>query len=542
MVAPYDKLFQISSTDLGKEYTATPTAFKIRNERNTFTTVGVLFGSMSKYLNTVVRPHYDRTRTEEYFVYAPKHSVRSQDLVSEEHALTQTRDKERMLATKETWHTSSMRMQCVGVIKVRAVYPKSKPSDFTLTYEWVTYTHPNMSGVTKLHILETLGIDPNEYMIVGSAAAMVHGMPISNNDIDIIISDKAFDRYSYEFIHKEGVVYSNRTGELDVIRQSDVELLPMTADSLVNMAFWVGNYRVATYETLTTFYSNLYRMSNQPKHKTRLDWLKVNSKDMSGIEELFNGIQESTSTVDDDSFIVPSAGVEALTPSSNSSKRKAVETKILKVVKTMDPSGTNHTRYKEMFSKMSDKEFHKLMEDMRDGKAHLYMLFPNMEVQMKMDSFLKAADLIGLAITERLRRFDSLTGKTYVTPHEYLLLDLPVRRARQFLKGKSAMSESNTRVDALTGQVVKPDRASALSYIEMQLLYSKGLDRTITEFSKVRGGDIVGGAQFNQQLDEAGQASLNAISEGTVTQSSITTATLLTSLMFDHNLVEGRNL
>jgi hypothetical protein len=223
-------------------------------------------------------------------------------------------------------------------------------------------------------------------------------------------------------------------------------------------------------------------------------------------------------------------------------KRKSIEAKILKCVKTMDPTETNYNRYKTMFSKMSDAQFDQLMKDIRDKKANLYMLFPNMKVPMSIPAFIQAADELGIKVTERLKRKDSVTGKTYTTPNEYMILKLPVRRARQFLKHKSAVAESDVHVDALTGQVIKPDKASALSYVETQLLYAKDLQNTIRELIKVRGGDVVAYAQFKQQLDEAGEAYLNALDPNTVTQSSITAATLLTSMLFDHNLVPNKNL
>ncbi len=231
--------------------------------------------------------------------------------------------------------------------------------------------------------------------------------------------------------------------------------------------------------------------------------------------------------------------IQVGTEASNiSAKRKKIEERVLQIMKMQDKTNENYERYKKLFSKMSDGDFSTFMKLLEEGKTTISMYFPNMHTPMKLDDILATSHEVGNRVHQRIVRKDPVTGKTYKTPNEHMILTLPVRRVRQFHKGKISVSDSDKRVDALTGQVVKPDRAAAISYVEMQLLYAKGLNNTLQEMVKVRGGDLKGYSQLKQQMEETGQAHLGALHPQSVTQSSIVASAILTSMMFEHNMIE----
>lgn len=220
-------------------------------------------------------------------------------------------------------------------------------------------------------------------------------------------------------------------------------------------------------------------------------------------------------------------------------KRQKIQDKIIKVIDTLDPSLYNHKRYEDLFSSMPDQKFTQYMKDLGDKKTKLMLFTPNMKIFIQQEDCVKAAELLGLKLFERLRFVDKVTGKSYLTPYEYLVVVLPVRRTRQFLMHKLSVAESDKKLDALTGQVTKPDKASALSLPEAQLLYARGLNHTLTEFMKVRGGDIHAFSNFKQQLEENGQVQLESLDPNTISRSTVTMSVVLKCMGFDNNFIPG---
>ena len=63
----------------------------------------------------------------------------------------------------------------------------------------------------------------------------------------------------------------------------------------------------------------------------------------------------------------------------------------------------------------------------------------------------------------------------------------------------------------MTGQLMSAEMS--LSLPETQILYAMGLEAVIVESLKYRGGDIVGGDEFDRRLLETGEVSINNLLE-----------------------------
>ena len=219
------------------------------------------------------------------------------------------------------------------------------------------------------------------------------------------------------------------------------------------------------------------------------------------------------------------------------SKRAAIEKMIYDTVQLMDPSGDNTTRWKNIFAKMDDKQFAEFMEHLAKKECQLNIVMPNMKKVPKIPDLLKAADKVGLKLAHRLWLPDKTRpGKRYLTNESYLVLELPIRRAQQEWDKKLQVPSRDTHVDALTGQVIMDDRACHLSTPEIQSLSTRGLDATLTELVKVRGGDVVAYGDFKRQLEESGEARLESLDPRTRARSGILAKVLLQSMMLDNNL------
>lgn len=220
-----------------------------------------------------------------------------------------------------------------------------------------------------------------------------------------------------------------------------------------------------------------------------------------------------------------------------SPKRKKVEEYIIKHLMMIDPGGTNAERYKAFFAALDDKAFHDYMLSIRKGETQIYIYVPNLKINLKMEDLFKAADSLKLELFERIQFKDPVTGKSYLTPEKYLVLKLPVRRVSQILSHKRSIPDSDKRIDLLSGQVVKPDKAASLSRIEMQFLLSKGLEHTTQELAKYRGGDIAAYAGLKRELEENGQAHVTLNETGSVSRSAMVYQTLLAGMHIKANVV-----
>lgn len=219
------------------------------------------------------------------------------------------------------------------------------------------------------------------------------------------------------------------------------------------------------------------------------------------------------------------------------SKRKACEDYIVKVVEAIDPGGLNTERYKKHFAAMNDDEFHTFMEELKDHKKRKLTIYaPNMKNNLRMNNVVAAADLVGVKLFERIRLWDGVNKRYYLTPEKYLVLKGPWRRLKQHLKDKMSVPESDTTIDLLTGQVVKPDKGSSVSSTEAQTYASKGLTKSLTELINVRGGNIGAYAAFKASLEETGVASLGEIDATSRVRSAVVAGIYLKAMMLDNNL------
>lgn len=215
-------------------------------------------------------------------------------------------------------------------------------------------------------------------------------------------------------------------------------------------------------------------------------------------------------------------------------KRKKVEEYIQKCMLGMEPSGENADRYKKMFAEMNDTEFDQWMKDIRSGDEVLTFYAPAVLSKVKMGNLLKVAKSLGVKIFTRLKLWDEPEQKYYLTQHEYCVLKLPVRRMSQFVDHKLSVAEGDSRIDMLSGQVAKPDKAGAHSQVEAQALFARGLDKTNLELIKYRGGDTTAFAEFKRELEETGRTSIGR-NTGSIARSAVVLDQYLAGMHIESN-------
>lgn len=216
--------------------------------------------------------------------------------------------------------------------------------------------------------------------------------------------------------------------------------------------------------------------------------------------------------------------------------RAQIEARIYKVLDLLDPSGDNSKRMKQMFDKMNDAGFARFMETVKAGDYQLNLVMPNVTKPVKIQNLIKAAKEVNINLQQRLWMTDRVTGKKYLTNEAYLILQLPIRRTQQEWDKKISVPSRDRKIDHLTGQVMGDDDAVALSAPEIQSLGARGLEKSILELIKVRGGDTTAYGDFKRQQQETGQVSLGLLSPNTRVRSADIARVLLTGMMLDNNL------
>ena len=200
-----------------------------------------------------------------------------------------------------------------------------------------------------------------------------------------------------------------------------------------------------------------------------------------------------------------------------SGNRKKTQELILNYIKKIViGKQTNYELYKELFDSMNDKEFDEFMVKLKDGKATLSVIIPNdnsERTQYKVDikNNIKLAKELGFDFFQHLRVGATDEIPEHMTPNKHMILKLPVRRVAQLVTKKISIPQDNVHIDQSSGQVTGASKGSKLTNPELQILIGLGLDKSIKELMKVRGGDLGANAAMTGMLVKHGKTSQQSI-------------------------------
>ena len=183
-------------------------------------------------------------------------------------------------------------------------------------------------------------------------------------------------------------------------------------------------------------------------------------------------------------------------------------------IEKISPKSGNSELLRTRLEAMSDTQFGNYMKDLKEGLTTLQIKAPNLSAsKLSVSRNIKIGKELGYEFFQHLSLKDPATGQQYTTPHKYLILSLPFRRQAQHLVKKMSVAADNDSRDDLTGQPTGKSKGSSLSNPEMQVLYALGLDSTIEELLKVRGGDEAAFTAMNKAAHETGGFSLEQVAK-----------------------------
>lgn len=214
--------------------------------------------------------------------------------------------------------------------------------------------------------------------------------------------------------------------------------------------------------------------------------------------------------------------------------RKAAVAELLAGLEEILPGSENTALWKAKLESMSDAQFEDFIKGLDQKTTQISVIVPNFSQnknnQIDVDRMLDLGLKWGHDFFQRLWMMGP-DGSYYLTPIKYLVYDLPLRRQAQHLIKKISIPEDNKSVDDLSGQPTGKSKGSKLSYPELQVMAALGLDHSIIEMIKYRGGDTKGFNAMNTTIAKTGTVSLAEIEPyaGGV-ESTKTLGTILTSM------------
>lgn len=211
------------------------------------------------------------------------------------------------------------------------------------------------------------------------------------------------------------------------------------------------------------------------------------------------------------------------------SDRKAFIDSLLKDFDSILPGHGNDKFYRDYLEGLSNAQFEQLVSAIESDEVILPLFAPNLgKAKLNIERNLSLGKKWGHEFFQQLWLTDPQDpSTTYLTPKKYLIIDLPMRRQAQTLSKKMSVPMDDTHMDDLTGQVTGDSKGSSVSFPELQMLYAHGLESTIVELIKVRGGDNEAYRQFDKAIVDTGAATLSEVTGGNTRVKSVKTLSAL---------------
>lgn len=198
----------------------------------------------------------------------------------------------------------------------------------------------------------------------------------------------------------------------------------------------------------------------------------------------------------------------------------------------------NVEMYKQVFAEMDDAAFEHFVERIESGEICLAFVEPNgSNIGVTVENNKKIAKKIGLELFERLHLTNQDNGMEFLSNFEYMIIEVPARRAAQALEKKVSIPKDDQHTDQLTDQATGVSKGSTLTGPEIQLEYAQNWDATTEEMMKVRGGDSKAYRIYKDQAVKDGRISLNTIRQYNTTNRAVEMySTLLTMAHIKNNM------
>ena len=174
--------------------------------------------------------------------------------------------------------------------------------------------------------------------------------------------------------------------------------------------------------------------------------------------------------------------------------RKAMEDLVYNVFSKMDPTGSNTKKFKELYSKMNDKEFEKYVLNMLNDHRMFHVLdIETYKIEPTMESVDAAAKVLGISLYEYVAfpHMSEDPNKPFITPRPVPVGYEHIKRMQQMKRKKNSTSTRVDQRDMKTNQVTGHDKAARSSDMENYAMTTYGATEAMKEFMSFRADDMV---------------------------------------------------
>lgn len=192
--------------------------------------------------------------------------------------------------------------------------------------------------------------------------------------------------------------------------------------------------------------------------------------------------------------------------------RQAAEAFILEHLEAILPGNVDVENYRAYFKSLSDKAFEAYIGELKAGTKYLTLTAPNFgKENLSLERNFAIADKLKYSFFQKLWIKGEGDVPTYLTPIPYLVVLMPFRVASQRLDKKKSIPKTSRVINALTGQPTGESKGASISYPEIRVCAAMGLEATMVELMKYRGGDVRGNAALNASLMRTGRANMETL-------------------------------
>lgn len=203
-------------------------------------------------------------------------------------------------------------------------------------------------------------------------------------------------------------------------------------------------------------------------------------------------------------------------PPMTKALRKKMEDHIYKFFHLIDPTDNNVIYYKDLFKKMSDKDFDKYFDNLfNDDMCYMKLFIEDYEYNLSLDNAMKALDYLGIPFFEYV-----------IQPHVNMDKDNPVvsqakvpvgyahlKRMQQTASNKNKGSMDANKRSALTNQVTGTDKNGRSTDLENYNLILSDGEAILKEFLSVRGDDPVMYSEALANIAEKGFLDMDELTD-----------------------------
>lgn len=211
---------------------------------------------------------------------------------------------------------------------------------------------------------------------------------------------------------------------------------------------------------------------------------------------------------------------------TTSKLRREIEADIYNMLDDADPSGLNTTRMKNLFTKMSDKEFFQYMDEFYNNPDKNYVVsYKPFDNPITVEFIEDLMDKYGIPLYEYVYK-PFLNGDTEDPPrtvYKQLVVDVPVKRLKQMVQVKNHAAVNPTKIDPRTGQTTGHDRVARITQPELYSLIAQNQYNAAKEFFGPMADDIKAQNEMERIIQKDGEVHLSDLSDDPVDHISLNT-------------------